>query len=246
VSGSSESKAQERLRGEAMDGRDLLARWSAAEAESGASKTELGLAIVSALLGRWQLDDAARVLQEIEGVGEDPSALAAAIVLRQLLASAREQPLDLPLLDDVIPVLVGAARWTHALDACGLLAAHTTDHEKVRLYRALAIGCAEAAGASYRGSAHLRLLAAAELDRGEHARCLAHLEHALERLGASRLIGARVEEGRCHELAGDALRLVGDVSSARARYERSIERFGHPDIGARHRERVGAKLDALA
>lgn len=224
------------------EGDDLLAMWAAAQGEGGASKMELGLSIVAALLGRWQLDDAARVLQEIEGLSGDASALSAAIVLRQLLRSARQEPLDVAALDGALPVLISSGRWAHALDASGLLAGQASELGQIRLYRAMAIGCAEAAGAIYRGAVQLRLLAAAELEHGEHTRCLAHLERALARLEGVALIGARLEQARCHELAGDALRLVGDAASARARYEQAIERFTHPDLGARHRERVEAKL----
>lgn len=59
------------------------------------------------------------------------------------------------------------------------------------------------------------------------------------------LLGARFEQARCHQLAGDVLAAAGDREPAREHYDRAIARFDQADFGARHHERVRDERRAL-
>lgn len=222
--------------------RGLSAGRSPQELAAGGS-LEVRLAAVRALLGRWELD-AADALLDTLGSGAQGPPRAAAIALRQLVRSARDLPLDRPALAAAASELIGAARWQDAFDASSLLASAAGELAEVRRHRLQAIGCAEAAGAVYSAAAQLRLLAAAELAAGGHARCLAHLGHALRRLDGVLLIGARLEQARCHELAGDARAAAGDRAGARASYELAVQHQAHPDLSSRQLAALAAKRDA--
>jgi hypothetical protein len=221
------------------------ALWAAARPD-----VEVGLAVAECLVGRWQFEEAAAVLGELRP--DHPATRATAVVLRQRLLAAREAQLDRAAqldrvaLEQALVDLVADARWSVAFDACCLLAADASDLAEIRRLRVLAVGLAEAAGGAWLGAAQLRQLAAAELAAGEAARCLVHLRHALGRLDAALLVGARLERGRCHELAAEALVAVGDVEAARVDLDRAAEAYGHRDFGDGHRTRVAARRAALA
>lgn len=220
-------------------GEEPHALWAAAQPD-----VEVGLAVVEHLLGRWQLDEAAAMLGELRPEG--PAAQATAVVLRQRVLAAREAPLDRAALEHALADLVADARWSVAFDACCLLAADAVELAEIRRLRVLAVGLAEAAGGVWLGAAQLRQLAAAELAAGEAARCLVHLRHALRRLDAVPLLGARLERGRCHELAAEALVVIGDVAAARVDLDRAAEAYAHRDFAASHRTRVATRRAALA
>lgn len=223
----------------ALQEQEPLAIWAAAGGD-----VEVGLAVAEVLVGRGMFVEADRLLGELSPV--DAPARAALVVLQQVMHEMREEPVDVPALEHALPVLLGDARWSAALDACRVLAAGATELAVVRRLRVLAVGIAEAAGGAYTGAVQLRLLAAAELAAGEPLRCLVHLEHALRRLTGILLVGARFERARCHELACDAHLAGGDPAAARASLDQALAEYGHPDFGASHRARIVARRASLA
>lgn len=229
-----------RVRRAIAEGARLLDLWADARSTG---DLEGGLAIAAELLGRHELADAGRVLDELEPLIDDDRR-AVLVALRQRMRAARDEPLDVRALADALDGLLARARWEDALDASSLLASELAgDLAAARRYRAIAIGAAEAGGARYLGARQLRLLAAAELAAGELVRCVAHLEQALRRLADVPLLGARLEEALCHELAGDALASAGDVAAAREEYDRALGRLPSERAGALRR--VAGKRDAL-
>lgn len=232
----------ERVRRALAEGRRPLELWAEARQRG---DLDLGLAIAAALLDGLDVADAERLLDELDPLAADEHR-PVLVFLRQRLRYVHEQPLDLPVLAAALDGLLAHARWEDALYAASLIAGESADLPTVRRFRALAIGAAEAGGARYLGAVQLRLLAAAELAAGDHARCLAHLEQAVRRLDGVLLLGARFEEARCHELAGDAHAAAHSLDLARAAYDRAIDRFAHADFSPRHRERAHNKRDALA
>ncbi|WAS90924.1 hypothetical protein [Nannocystis punicea] len=232
----------ERARRAIAEGRDPLALWAEARDDS---DLETGLAIVAVLLDTADTSGASRVLAELEPLLDGPRR-AVAVLLRQQARALRDEPRDVLALAGALDDLLAGARWQEALDAASVLAQeHAGELAAVRRYRAIALGAAEAGGAQWLGATQLRALAGAELAAGEVVRCLTHLEHALRRLEGVPLLGARFEQSRCHELAGDALAAAGDASAAREQYDRAAERLGHPDFGSSHRERIARKRDAM-
>lgn len=232
--------AAESVRRALAGGRRLLDLWADARTRR---DLELGLAVAAALIDRGHLTDAERVLDELSPlVGAEQRPVLE--FLRQRLRVVREEPLDLPALEAALDGLLAGARWEDALHAASMIAgARDPDLAAVRRFRAIAVGAAEAGGARYLGAVQLRLLAAAELAAGEVVRCVAHLEQALRRLADVPLLGARLEEALCHELAGDALASAGDIAAAREEYDRALERLPSEHSGALRR--VAGKRDAL-
>ncbi|WP_434419364.1 hypothetical protein [Nannocystis pusilla] len=237
-----ESDTAARVRRAIAEGGRPLELWVDARSRG---DVEVGLAVAASLIDGLEVADAGRVLGELGPLAGDEHR-DVLVLLRQRLCSVQEQPLDLPALTAALDGLLAQARWEDALNAASLLAdAFDGDLAAIRRLRTIAVGAAEAGGARFLGAVQLRLLAAAELAAGDDGRCLAHLEQALRRLDGVLLLGARFEEARCHELAGDAHAAGHSLDLARRAYERAIDRLAHADFGASHRERVRKKRDSL-
>ncbi|MFZ6184225.1 hypothetical protein [Nannocystis pusilla] len=242
MAGLGERDTAERVRRAIADGGRPLELWADARSRG---EVEVGLVVAATLIDGREVADAGRVLDELGPLAGDGHR-DVLVLLRQRLRHAHEQPLDLPALAAALDGLLAQARWEDALDAASLLAGESEgDLAAIRRYRTIAVGAAEAGGARYLGAVQLRLLAAAELAAGDGGRCLAHVEQALRRLEGVPLLGARLEVGRCHELAGDAHVAGCSFDLARQAYDRASDRFAHADFGASHRERVREKRDAL-
>jgi tetratricopeptide (TPR) repeat protein len=186
----------------------------------------------------------ARAEQELEGI--DAPVERARLVLARAYALVDTAP-DEELLKDALPTLEHHGHWSHASSAAALVANALTArgaNALARHFYLLAIGAAEAAGLQLRGPALLRSLADLEMRDGRPVEAEQLLLIALRRLRPVLMLQARLEEARCIEWLGDAVRAQNRIDQARSFYDDALERLANLQAGGS--DRVREKIAALS